>query len=330
MDQHTKRVAAVLSPQYGRGNAARTTVMPMLPTKTARPMTVRDWSMLALLSLLWGGSFFFARVAVAEIPPLTLVLFRVTIAAAALHLYLAIAGPSFRLALPMAGSFFVLAFFNNVVPFTLMFAGQTELGAGAASILNATTPFWTMILANVTTDDDKLSMRKVVGVVLGIAGTAVMIGPGVLADMGAPAWAKFALLGTALSYAGAAIFARRFRALPPQVIATGQLTASTIIMIPIVLFWHGTQDMFVASAGVWGAVLGLAILATSFGYILYFALIRSAGATNTSLVTLLVPVSAIMLGVTFLGERLETFEFLGMFLIAGGLLVIDGRLFGAR
>ncbi|MEO3385488.1 DMT family transporter [Mesorhizobium sp. CAU 1741] len=290
-------------------------------------MTIRDWTMLAALSLLWGGSFFFARIAVAEIPPLTLVLFRVGIAAAVLHLYLAVAGPSFRLALPMAGSFFVLAIFNNVIPFTLMFAGQTELGAGAASILNATTPFWTMILANMTTDDDKLSAQKVAGVMLGIAGTAVMIGPGVLADLGAPAWAKFALLGTALSYACAAIFARRFRALPPQVIATGQLTASTIVMMPVVLLWHGTQDLFSASASVWAAVLGLAVLATSLGYILYFNLIRSAGATNTSLVTLLVPVSAILLGVLFLGEHLETFEFLGMFLIGGGLLVIDGRLF---
>lgn len=293
-----------------------------------RAMNAKDWGMLALLGAIWGGSFFFARVAVAEIPPLTLVLFRVGIAALVLHLYLAVAGPSFRLAFSMAGSFFVLAIFNNIVPFTLMFAGQTELGAGAASILNATTPFWTMILANLLTDDEKLSWNKVVGIGFGMAGTAVMIGPGVLTDAGAPAWAKFALVGMALSYALAVIYARSFRALPPQVVATGQLTASTIIMIPVVLLWQGTEGLFSASPPVWAAVLGLAVLATSFGYILFFSLIRSAGATNASLVTLLVPVSAILLGALFLGERLEMFEMAGMGLIALGLLTIDGRVFG--
>ncbi len=298
----------------------------MTTPPSPQTMTARDWGMLVLLGILWGGSFFFARIAVAEIHPLTLVLYRVAIAALALHVYLAAVGPSFRLAFPMAGSFFLLALLNNIVPFTLMFSGQTELGAGAASILNATTPFWTMLVANMVTDDEKLSWNKVVGVIFGMAGTVVMIGPGVVADLGAPAWAKLALVGTALSYSFAAIFARRFRALPPQIVATGQLTAATVVMIPVVLVWNGTEGLFSASPGVWAAVLGLAILATSLGYILFFALIRSAGSTNTSLVTLIVPVSAILLGALFLGERLAAFEFAGMTLIAVGLVVIDGRL----
>ena len=293
-------------------------------------MSAKDWAMLLLLGTIWGGSFFFARVAVAEIPPLNLVLFRVGLAAIALHLYLAVAGPSFRLAMPMAGSFFVLALLNNVIPFSLMFMGQTELGAGAASIMNATTPFWTMILANMLTDDDKLSWNKGAGIVLGIAGTTVMIGPGLIGGLGGPVWAKFAILGMALSYAFAFVYARRFKGLPPQIVATGQLTASTVIMIPVVLISHGTEGLFAASMPSWAAVFGLALLATSLGYILYFSLVRSAGATNASLVTLIVPVSAILLGAIFLGERLETFEFAGMGLIAAGLLVIDGRLLKRR
>ncbi|TKT80164.1 DMT family transporter [Aquamicrobium sp. LC103] len=296
----------------------------------ARTMSAREWGLLLLLGAIWGGSFFFARVAVAEIPPLNLVLFRVAIAAITLHLYLAMRGPSFRLAFPMAGSFFVLALLNNIIPFSLMFAGQTELGAGLASVLNATTPFWTMIFANILTTDEKLTWNKLAGVALGIAGTAVMIGPGLLAGIGGPVWAKFALLGMAFSYAFAFIYARRFRSLPPPVVATGQLTASTIIMIPVILFWHGLPGLFTASAHVWAAVFALAMIATAYGYIIYFQLIRSAGITNASLVTLIVPVSAIILGALFLGERLETFEFLGMGLIAAGLLTIDGRLFRRR
>jgi drug/metabolite transporter (DMT)-like permease len=260
-------------------------------------------------------------------PPLTLVMFRVLIAAAALQLWLALRGPSFALALPRWKAFFGLALVNNVIPFSLIFLGQTELGAGVASVLNATTPFWTAIVASQLTTDEKLSGPKVAGILLGIAGTAVMIGPGLLAGVGGPLWAKLALIGAALSYAFAFIVARRFTDLAPPVVATGQLTASTIIMVPLVLAVHGASGMFTAGPTVWSAVVALALLSTAFAYILYFRLVASAGATNTSLVTLIVPVSAILLGALFLGERLHAFEAAGMALIGCGLVVIDGRIF---
>ncbi|WP_230978629.1 DMT family transporter [Ollibium composti] len=289
-------------------------------------MRLADWSQLILLGAIWGGSFFFARVAVAEMHPLVLVLFRVAIAAAALQIYLALRGPSFRLALPHIGLFFLLALTNNVIPFSLIFAGQTELGAGIAAILNATTPFWTLIVANAMTADEKLSWNKLAGIGLGIAGTAVMVGPGVLAGLGGPAWPKFALIGASLSYAFALMVARRLKSVPPPVLATGQLTASTVIMVPVILLTTGPAGLFSASVPVWAAVLGLALLSTAFAYILYFNLVASAGATNASLVTLIVPVSAILLGIAFLGEHIEMFELLGMVLIALGLVTIDGRL----
>jgi drug/metabolite transporter (DMT)-like permease len=290
------------------------------------PMRLADWGQLILLGAIWGGSFFFARVAVAEMHPLVLVLFRVAIAAAALQVYLALRGPSFRLALPHAGLFFLLALTNNVIPFSLIFAGQTELGAGIAAILNATTPFWTLIVANAMTADEKLSWNKLAGIGLGIAGTAVMVGPGVLAGLGGPVWPKFALIGASLSYAFALMVARRLKSVPPPVLATGQLTASTVIMVPVILLTTGPAGLFSASVPVWAAVLGLALLSTAFAYILYFNLVASAGATNASLVTLIVPVSAILLGFAFLGERIEMFELFGMVLIALGLVTIDGRL----
>lgn len=292
-----------------------------------RRMSAFDWGKLVLLGAIWGGSFFFARIAVAEMHPLTLVLFRVAIAAAALHVYLLARGPSFRLALPLAGSFFLLALINNVIPFSLIFAGQREMGAGLAAVLNATTPFWTILIANAVTSDEKLSLNKLAGVLLGIAGVAVMVGPGIVASLGGPVWAKFAMVGASLSYAVALVFARRFKTVPPAIVATGQLTASTIIMIPLVLLWNGPSGLFAASTPVWAAVLALALISTAFAYILYFGIIGSAGATNASLVTLLVPVSAILLGFAFLGERLELFEIAGMLLIGFGLVTIDGRIF---
>lgn len=282
--------------------------------------------MLLLLGTIWGGSFFFARIAVAEIQPLTLVLFRVAIAAAALHVYLAARGISFRPSLPLAGGFALLATLNNVIPFSLIFAGQTQLGAGLASVLNATTPFWTALVANMLTSDEKLTWNKVAGIMLGIAGTAVMIGPGLLAGLGGAVWAKFALVGASISYALALMVARRLKGVAPTVVAAAQLTASTIIMIPVVLLVNGTQGLFSASAPIWAAVFALALISTAFAYILYFNLIASAGATNASLVTLIVPASAILLGVIFLGEHLEAFELAGIALIGLGLVTIDGRL----
>jgi drug/metabolite transporter (DMT)-like permease len=291
----------------------------------APAMSMADWGKLLLLGSIWGGSFFFARIAVAEIDPVALVLLRVSIAALALHVYLAVSGPSFRLALPHAGGFLVLAVLNNVIPFSLIFLGQTEMGAGLASVLNATTPFWTLVAAALLANE-RLTWNKATGIGLGIAGTAVMIGPGLVAGLGGPVWAKFALVGASLSYALALIWARRFRGVPPAVVATGQLTASTLAMLPIVLFGVGTATMAGASAPVWAAVLALAVVSTAFAYILYFGLVASAGATNASRVTLVVPASAMLLGVLFLGERLEWFELFGMGLIALGLVTIDGRL----
>lgn len=297
---------------------------------TSRPMTGTEWAMLLALGLVWGGSFFFARVAVAEMHPLTLVLFRVSIAAAALQLWLAIRGPSFALALPHWKGFLLLAVLNNVIPFSLIFAGQTQLGAGLAAVLNATTPFWTALIANAATRDEKLTWNKLAGIGLGVAGTAVMIGPDLSGSAEGPVWPKVALIGASVSYAVALMVAKRLSTVPSPVVATAQLSFSTLVMIPVVLAVNGAAGLFAASPHVWAAVFGLALVSTAFAYLLYFSIVRSAGATNASLVTLIVPVSAILLGVAVLGERLQAFELIGMTVIGAGLVVIDGRIFRRR
>ncbi len=293
-------------------------------------MNARQWGILLLLGLLWGGSFFFGAVAVKEIAPLTLVFFRVGLAAVTLLALMAARGISLAPALPYWAAFLGLALLNNIIPHSLMFAGQTEIGSGLASVLNATTPFWTVILANAMTSDEKLTAPKLLGIGLGIVGTAVMVGPGLVSGLGGAAWAKMALIGTSISYAFAAIFARRFRRLPAHLVATGQLTASTVIMLPVMLATGGLAGLGAVGMPVWAAVAALAIVSTAFAYILFFAIIGSAGATNASLVTLIVPAAAIALGAVFLGERLELFELAGMALIALGLVTIDGRLLRRR
>ncbi|MHC1548421.1 DMT family transporter [Phyllobacterium sp. K27] len=302
--------------------------MSIADAKAPPPLSMSGfvWLQLLLLGAIWGGSFFFARIAVQVVPPLTLVLFRVVIAALALHIYLASRGINFwdyrRHALGFAG----LGLLNNVIPFSLLFIGQTALGAGLASIFNATTPIWTVILATILTADEKVTVPKLVGILLGIVGIVVMIGPGILTGLGGPLWAELAVITATLSYAFASILAKRFKGIPPTVTATGQMTASTLIMIPVVLLYDGLPHLDAITPGIWSAILGLGLLSTAFAYILFFSIVKASGATNASLVTLIVPVSAVLLGTIFLSETLAAQDIAGMALIAIGLLVIDGRL----
>lgn len=223
------------------------------------------------------------------------------------------------------GAFFAMGAINNLVPFSLIFWGQTQIASGLASILNATTPIFTVVLAHALTDDEKMTANRLAGVLIGLAGVIVMIGPEVLQGLGLQVIAQFAVLGAALSYAFAGIFGRRFKDTPPLITAAGQVTATTVMMCPIVLVIDQPWTLSVLTWPTWGALAGLAVLSTALAYIIYFRLLATAGATNLLLVTLLIPVSAILLGATLLGERLEFKDFGGMGLIGLGLAALDGR-----
>jgi drug/metabolite transporter (DMT)-like permease len=291
-------------------------------------MSLLDCSLLLALSILWGGSFFFVGVAVKAVPPFTIVLLRVAIAAAALHLLLR----ATRTPIPWdAGTwlaFFGMGLLNNAIPFSLIAWGQTHIASGLASILNATTPLFTVLVAHLLTADERLSKGRILGVLLGLAGVVALIGPQALAGLGNDMLAQFAVLGAALSYAFASIFGRRFRRMgvPPLVTATGQVTASSVLLLPVALIVDLPWMLPWPALPVWGAILGLALLATALAYILFFRILASAGAVNLMLVTFLIPVSAILLGGAFLGEALAPMDFAGMALIGLGLAAIDGRL----
>lgn len=295
----------------------------------APQMGLLEWGLLLFLSVLWGGSFFFSKVALAELPPFTVVLGRVAIAAMALYAYLR----ATNRAIPLSGeawrAFLGMGLLNNLIPFSLIFWGQTALASGLASILNATTPIFSILVAHWLTADEKMTPQKIAGVLLGVLGVAVLMSGSAFAGNGPPLWALLACLGAALSYGFAGTFGRRFRRLgiAPAVVAFGQTTVSTVVMLPIVVLvdapWHLATPHLVTV----GALLALALISTAFAYIIYFHLLSVGGATNSSLVTLLIPVSAILLGSVVLGERLSSIHFLGMALIALGLLSIDGRIF---
>ena len=292
-------------------------------------MSLRVWIWLLSLSVLWGGSFFFAKVAIGELQPLTVVFARVALAALVLTLVLSLTGRSlFRPGIPWP-SFIAMGALNNAIPFSLIFWGQTQIASGLASILNATTPLFTLVVAHLLTREEKIDGTKAIALLAGFAGVALLIGPDLLVGDNSGFMGQIACLAAALSYAFAGVYGRRFQAMgvAPIQAAAGQVTASAMLILPIMLIVDRPWELAAPpSAVVWAALAGLALLSTALAYVLYFRILAAAGATNLLLVTFLIPVTAILLGAAFLGERLELRQFAGMALIGLGLAAIDGRI----
>ncbi len=300
-------------------------------TATApRTMGAREWALLLTLALLWGGSFFFAKLALAALPPFTVVLGRVGIAALALLAILRACGHS----LPRSGrpwrAFLAMGALNNAIPFSLIVWGQTEIASGLAAILNATTPLFTGLLAHLLTRDERLTGLRLAGVLLGFLGVVAMIGPEALRGWSAHLLGEVAVLAAAISYACAGLFGRRFRGTPPLVTAAGQLIGSSLMMLPAALMVDRPWTLTAPSAGSLAALGALALVCTAAAYVIYFRILAASGATNLLLVTFLIPPSALVLGWLFLGERLAAGAFLGLALIALGLAAFDGRLLARR
>jgi len=293
-----------------------------------RSMTSSEWVMLIALSVLWGGSFFFQGVAVRELPPLTIVVARVGLAAVTLWIALALMGIRVPGSRRVWMAFFGMGVLNNAIPFSLIVWGQAHIGSGLASILNAMTPLFSVIVAHLATGDEKLTPAKLFGVLAGIAGVTVMIGWQALGSLGLEVAAQLAVLGGALSYGFASVFGRRFRDLGVQPMATaaGQVTASALLMAPLMLMIDRPWTLAMPSMAAAGALVALAVLSTALAYILFFRILAGAGAVNISLVTFLIPPTAIALGIGFLDERLEFNHLIGLGLIGVGLAAIDGRM----
>jgi drug/metabolite transporter (DMT)-like permease len=284
----------------------------------------RDWALLGVLSVLWGGSFFFNGVVLRELPPLTLVLLRVALAALIPLPMLWV----YRIRFPATPAawrpYFAIALLNNVLPFCLIVFGQTYIPSGLASILNATTPLFT-VLVMAAAGDEKLQMRRVAGVITGLIGVVILEGQ----DFGFKTSQGFGILlclAAAFSYGLSALYARRkLSDSPPLATAAFQLLASSLMMAVVAAWVERPWQLAMPGVTTWLAVLGLAALSTALAYIVFFQILRRSGSTNVMLVTLLIPVTAILLGYLVLGESISLREIIGALVIASALLLIDGR-----
>jgi len=292
---------------------------------TVKTMDTLDWSLLILLSVLWGGAYFFAGVAVRELPPLTVVLARVFIATVTLLPLLWYFGYKLPSTLSDWYPFIGMGLLNNVIPFSLIFAGQTQITVGLSSIINAVTPLFTVIVM-ASFREEQLTAYRVIGVLLGIAGVAVL--RGFEGSIDASQTLGIALcLAAALSYGFAGLWGRRhLGGMPPLKSATCQLMCSTVMMAILACLVDQPWRLDAPSLNTILSLLALAVFGTALAYIVFFKILIRAGASNVMLVTLLIPVTALFLGNVFLGEPIQFKEVLGALIIGTGLLFIDGRL----
>jgi len=303
---------------------------PVLQRASSPTMAPFTWAMLVLLSLCWGGSFFFTGIAVTELPTFTIVVLRVGLAALALWAVIIASATNMPENPSLWSAITLMAVINSVLPFLLIVWGQSHVSSSLASIFIAATPLFGVLLAHFMTSDERMTVPRVASVVFGFAGVIVLIGPGLLGDLGTDFLAQLAILGGALCYALSGIYGRRFShdGISPLVTATGQLTMSTLLLLPLALYIDQPWTLSMPSPAASAAVLGVALVSTAFAFLLYFRILATAGATNLLLVNFLVPVSTIILGVSILKETLKAEHILGMALIFIGLALRDGKLLG--
>ena len=282
-------------------------------------------TLLLALATVWGGSFFFAEIALREVPPLTIALHRVFWAVPVLLLVLLWQGLKIPRSIRAWLCYLVMGALNNAIPFSLIFWGQTNIGSGLASILNGTTAVFGAVVAGVLLVDEPLTPRKIIGALFGVFGVAVIMGLDALTNFDPQNLGQLAVLGAALSYAVAGVWGKRFLSdYPPIMNAFGMLVGSTVLMLPVAIFTDGLP-VLTLSGEVWASLLAVAVLSTAVAYLLYFEILVRAGSANLMLVTLLIPPIAVGLGVAFLGERMGYEAWLGFGLIAVGLVITDGN-----
>lgn len=287
-------------------------------------MSLKNWGRLVILSIIWGGSFFLAEVALVDLTPFTIVFLRVSLAAVTLVAVIYLTGGRLPRGKALWRNYFVMGLLNNAIPFSLIVWGQTEISGSIASILNAMTPIFGALVAHVFTRDERLTPNRVIGVLLGFSGVFVMMEPTLQEGFSLQGAGQFAILGAALFYGFAGVWGKRLSGNSPLCNAAGMLICSSLIMLPV-LFLADDPFRLDYHWVSFGAAAGIAVLCTAFAFILYFRILAEAGATNLLLVTFLVPVSALVLGRVFLDERVGLTGFLGMVIIFSGLIVIDGR-----
>jgi drug/metabolite transporter (DMT)-like permease len=285
-----------------------------------------EWAMLIVLSIIWGGSFFFFAVIIKELPVFTIVFFRVFLATLALWLFILVSRQELPDLKSIWHNFFLMGLFNNVIPFSLIVWGESKVAPGLAAVLNATTPFFAVIVAHLSTQNEKLTWNRMAGAIIGLLGVGALVGYDAIKSLGIDLPFQLAIVLASLSYGICTIFGRRLAKVPPLITAASQTAASSIMLLPLMFLIDHPFTLSMPSLYAAASLVTLALLCTAIAYLIFFTIVKRAGMTNVTLVTFLVPVSAMILGALFLNEQISERHFLGMAVIGIGLALIDGRI----
>lgn len=290
-------------------------------------MGTREWLLLVTLAAIWGGSYFFVDLALLQLPVLSIVTLRVAGAALCLLVVVYMSGRKMPSDWRSWQGMLCIGLLNNALPFCLIVWGQTAITGGLAAILIAMTPLFSIVLLRLFCGEAFIAY-KVAGLLAGLAGVTVIIGPQVLTGLTDNIFAQSAVLLAALCYAGAGIYGWRLQRSGHSslIIATGQVCTSTLLLLPLTLLIDKPWQLIMPGMQTWLAILSLAVVCTALAYLIYFRILSAAGPTNLLLVTFLAPVSAIALGSLLLDQQLASEHILGMLLVGSGLLIIDGRI----
>lgn len=277
---------------------------------------------LLVLGSVWGSSYLFIKVAVAEIPTLTLVGGRLLLAAVILWTLLLVLGHSIPRGWKLWRAYAFMGFFSGALPYSLIAWGETTIPSGLAALLQATMPLFTVILAHFLARDERLSAVKVLGVIVGLVGVGVLMLPDLRQGASANVLGQLAIVGSSVSYAAATVFARNELSKEPALVSTtGQITMGAVFMLPLSLLLDRPFDLS-PSLPVLASWLGLVILGTVVAYVIYYALIERASATFVSTVTYIIPVNGLILGALVLAEPMNLNVWLSLGLILVGVLMV--------
>ncbi|TBZ96647.1 EamA/RhaT family transporter [Rhizobium leguminosarum bv. viciae] len=296
-----------------------------MPTMTPRnPNLARELFLLLVLATLWGSSYSFIKIGVETIPPITLIAARTLIAGGILLAVLR----HRRVRLPRDRAtwrrFFVQACLNSVVPFTLIAWAEQSVDAGLAVILNSATPIFTFLLTVLMTRHEQVTLRRLFGVMAGLAGICLVIGVEALGGLGESLMAQLAIILATICYAGAAIFSKNFKGLDPAVPAAGSLISGAVILLPMSLVVDRPWELDPSAASML-ALLALSAFSTALAFAIYFRLIQTLGSVETtSQAYLRVPIG-VAIGIVFLGERLSSTAWIGLVCVIAGVAAMTIR-----
>ena len=292
-------------------------------------MNVHVWSLLLLLSFLWGSSFYIVEVGLVFLDPFWLVSLRVVTGAIVLNIGLYLAGHRLPYSRPFWCGCLIIGLLNNILPFTLLAIGQQSVTGGVAAILNGNTAFFGVIVAAIFLRSEPLRLHRLVGVIIGVMGVVVSIGPSDLLTLDVSSAGQFCIVLATLSYSFATVWGKlKLSAYPALSVAAAMLVCSAMMSVPIALMMTGLPpvEMFLPSnrLGLLQVIIGIGVFCTALAYPIYFKILTLAGASNLSLVTIIIPVFAISLDAALLGQFVTGQEMRGFGLIVAGLAVMDG------